>query len=166
MKEQAKTNWLESEEAERLREEAREKGLPESYQRMPQILKMHKSKRSIRTCSEDELLETLSNMGGNVTMVANHYEVSRTTIFNWLEKDDNLHMLEEIDESWNDVAEYQLNQKILSGNLEAIKFRLKTKAKKRGWFESTEHNITQVIKVQLESDGTEITTGPGEVDES
>ena len=149
---------MDQEEREALQAEAKVKGLPEVYQEYPQLLKAHNA-RTKRTCTPDQLIEKLAELGGNLSAVAMAYDVSRSSVLLWLKNDGNLHMVNEVNETWDDIAEAQLNNKILSGNLDAIKFRLKTKAKKRGYFEQTDHNFTTTIKVKLEADGVQDVNG-------
>jgi len=106
-----------------------------------------------RTVSPDELLELLWKCGGDLTLAARTLRVTRTTIRSWLKKDDNMDVLKEIEEAWLDMAETELHRHIVeSKNLEAIKFKLKTKGKSRGYYEKHEQEINQTIEVRLEAE--------------
>ena len=106
-----------------------------------------------RYIDKESLVELLWKTGGNMSAAATILHVRPATLKNWLTADGNLHVLEEINESWTDMAESIVNKHIIEGeSLDAAKFRLKTKGKGRGYFEKQEHEIHQTIKVKLEAD--------------
>jgi len=109
-----------------------------------------------RTLDPDQLVELAWECGGSLTKMANVLHIRRGTILSWFRKDDTMHILEEIDESWTDLAENVVNDKILEGNYQAATFRLETKGKRRGYFKKEEVAQVETIKVQLESGSDEL----------
>ena len=104
-----------------------------------------------REIQPDQLIELMWECGGSLAKMANVLHIRRGTILSWIKKDDSLHILEEIDESWTDLAENVVNDKILDGSYQAATFRLETKGKRRGYFKKEEVTTVETIKVQLES---------------
>lgn len=111
--------------------------------------------------------EVVEKKGGNITEIAKGLNVSRQTIYNWLEKDpDFREVYDNIEESHLDLAESQLHlmikglpkiekdengNKRFAGWIErpseaAIFFKLKTKGKKRGYIERQEvqHDLKEL----------------------
>ena len=120
-------------------------------------------RRAKRTITAPQLVELLTRCGGNVTKAATMLNVDRKTVITWLEKDGNSDKLEEINEMWNDRAEEVLNKKIVvDENLQAVMFRLKTKAKHRGYYEKQEKEVNQTIKVSIEAEPPPV--GPNTID--
>jgi hypothetical protein len=104
-----------------------------------------------RTITPEQLVDLMWECGGSLAKMANVLHIKRNTILSWIKKDNSLHVLEEIDESWTDLAENVVNDKILEGSYQAATFRLETKGKRRGYFKKEEVTQTETIKVQLES---------------
>jgi hypothetical protein len=76
---------------------------------------------------------------GNVAAIARHFGVARGTIQKRIDSSPALLVaLEDAREGMTDNAESALYKQILDGNITAIIFYLKTRAKKRGYVERTE----------------------------
>ena len=85
-------------------------------------------------------LESLEKALGVVTTACKTTGVGRTTYYDWLRDDPEFK--KQVDDIQNvalDMAESQLHKQILDGNTSATIFYLKTKGKKRGYVERTEH---------------------------
>jgi hypothetical protein len=68
----------------------------------------------------------------------------RSTILRWRRTDSNFRQaIDDIEESWLDMAESELLKQVKNGNLKAIQFLLKSKGKSRGYAPtlSIEQNI-------------------------
>lgn len=111
----------------------------------------HNSKRMMGILPENEkeinmpdieyLKEIFLKSGGFISHVAKVLNISANKIYYWLEKSDELTLcLRQIRESYLDLAELKLIEKVRSGNLGAICFYLKCQGKSRGWVER--HEIT------------------------
>lgn len=88
------------------------------------------------------LLIALERTLGNVADACKTVGVSRSTYYNYLREDtDFAELVSNIDESGLDYAESILKQKVLTGNMTAIIFYLKTKGKDRGYIETVNNRI-------------------------
>lgn len=96
-----------------------------------------------RSKTKKELfLKTLSDGKGIITYACQKTGISRQTYYNWLKEDEDFaSKVEEINESTIDIVESKLLGAINDDNLTAIIFYLKTKGKKRGYVERTEHDV-------------------------
>lgn len=81
----------------------------------------------------------LKKKAGNLSQVAEALEVSRTAIYDWLQKDEEFKTAhgDQI-ESLIDFAESTLLKSMQNGSDTATIFFLKCRAKKRGYIEKTE----------------------------
>ena len=100
----------------------------------------------------DFIIQQLIELKGNVAMLAKKLGVSRTTIYNYVNRHPSVkRALNEARESMLDNVESQLYTKALAGNMTAIIFFLKTQGKRRGYTERIElagkDGEPQVIKV-------------------
>lgn len=85
------------------------------------------------------LIAQIHEMKGNVATIAQRLGVSRTTIYNYINKMSSVKAaLEEARETMLDNIESKLYSKALGGNMTAIIFFLKTQGKSRGYTERTE----------------------------
>lgn len=66
---------------------------------------------------------------------------SRTTYYRWLENDEFQDAVENVNESFIDLAESQLRAAVSRGDMNAVFFLLKTKGKNRGYVERTEQSV-------------------------
>jgi len=109
-----------------------------------------------RTLKPEQLVQLVWDCGGDLRKVANVCKVRRVSVISWLKKDGTLHILDEIEEAWNDVAESVINEKILvDKSFAAAQFRLETKGKERGYYKKAEVETKHIINVQLEGDSPE-----------
>ena len=106
----------------------------------------------------DKFLTILTKQGGNVAGACRSMNINRRTYYNWMDKyEDFKAMVEDITEALIDDAESQLQTLISSGNVVAILFYLKTRAKSRGYVERQEQDITSKgdrIKININLDET------------
>ncbi len=102
--------------------------------------------------SRDALIVALRELSGNMAAVARRFHVSRTTIWQYVNEDQELRCLvEELSETFIDEAENKLYEAIRDGNVVATIFFLKTKARHRGYSERLElvPLTTRNIEVEL-----------------
>ncbi len=87
----------------------------------------------------DALIEALKGLDGNMAAAARRFHVSRTTVWQYVNEDQELReLVDELSESFKDVAEQTLFNAIREGNIIATIFYLKTKARDRGYSERLE----------------------------
>jgi len=87
----------------------------------------------------DEIEQALRDTGGFVTYAAKKLNCHYTTVINYLNKSKRLRdVRKEIEESYMDLGEHALLKKVKDGDLGAICFYLKCKAKRRGYVERQE----------------------------
>jgi uncharacterized Zn ribbon protein len=90
------------------------------------------------------IIEAYAKTYGNVTETCKIVGINRSTYYDWLKDDLEFKMAidnVEPEEQFVDFVENALHQKIKDGDTTAIIFALKTKGKKRGYVEKTEHEI-------------------------
>ncbi len=88
------------------------------------------------------LLDALEKSLGIVTTACKIVGVNRTTFYQYLKDDpDFAQAVKDIEEVTLDFAESQLHKQIKDGNTPATIFYLKTKGKRRGFVERTEHDF-------------------------
>jgi len=104
-----------------------------------------------RSKTKKELfLKTLNDGKGIITYACQKTGISRQTYYNWLREDEDFaSKVEEINESTIDIVESKLLGAINDDNLTAIIFYLKTKGKKRGYVERTEHDVNSSPFLEL-----------------
>lgn len=94
------------------------------------------------TKKQKEFLKVFDGVAGNVSMACRQTGIkSRTTFYRWMENDEFKDAVENVNESFIDLAESQLRSAVASGNLNAVFFLLKTKGKSRGYTETVEQNV-------------------------
>lgn len=90
---------------------------------------------------KSELKKAIEGSGGYISNIAKKLNVDWHTAKKYIDK----HRLQEFlkieDEKLNDVAEMKLIDNIKSGDTTAIIFRLKTKARDRGYVEQRDYRI-------------------------
>ena len=100
----------------------------------------------------------LTKQAGNVAGACRAMNINRRTYYNWMEKHEDFKVVvEDITEALIDDAESQLQKLIGDGNVVAILFYLKTRAKSRGYIERSETDITSKgdkIKININLDET------------
>jgi transposase-like protein len=91
----------------------------------------------------DRFIEILTKQAGNVAGACRAMNINRRTYYNWMEKHEDFKgVVLDITEALIDDAESQLQKLIGDGNVVAILFYLKTRAKSRGYIERQETDIT------------------------
>ena len=92
--------------------------------------------------SAEKIAEVYKKKGCNITATCAALNISRRTFYNKKEKSKTLQeLLSEADESMLDFAESKLIEHINNNDITSLIFFLKTKGKKRGYIERTEHDV-------------------------
>lgn len=95
------------------------------------------------TQAQKKFLKVFDSVGGNITIACKQANVkSRTTYYRWMENEAFKEKIDEVNESFIDLAESQLRIAVGRGDLQAVFFLLKTKGKSRGYVEKTEHDVS------------------------
>nr|DAG17916.1 MAG TPA: putative terminase small subunit [Caudoviricetes sp.] len=95
------------------------------------------------TKQQKEFLTVFNQVGGNISMACRKANIkSRTTYYRWLENDEFRDAVENVNESFIDLAESQLRAAVSRGDMNAVFFLLKTKGKNRGYVERTEQSVS------------------------
>jgi transposase-like protein len=106
----------------------------------------------------ERFIEILTKQAGNVAGACRAMNINRRTYYNWMEKHEEFKLtVEDITEALIDDAESGLQKLIKDGNVVAILFYLKTRAKSRGYIERSETDITSKgdkIKININLDET------------
>ncbi len=96
------------------------------------------------------IADVYEKKAANMSATAIALGVSRTTLYEWREKDPKLDaLMHEVEESLIDFTESKLLAQIKDDNMTAIIFHLKTKGKKRGYTEGEEVEIKQTNNLDL-----------------
>ena len=96
------------------------------------------------------IADVYEKKAANMSATAIALGVSRTTLYEWREKDPKLDaLMHEVEESLIDFTESKLLAQIKDNNMTAIIFHLKTKGKKRGYTEGEEVEIKQTNNLDL-----------------
>jgi len=104
------------------------------------------------TDAQVTFLEALWSAAGHISQATRKANVGRTTAYRWREENpDFARAWDEIDESFVDLAETALHQKLVEKDLGAICFKLKCKGKKRGYIErqEIEHGLNDQTRETL-----------------
>ena len=100
-----------------------------------------------RTIKKETFLAALFNSDGNISKACGMTNISRTTIYDWINKDNDFQeKVSNVGEELLDMAEDQLLKQIRKGNLTATIFYLKTKGQARGYIEKQYVNQVQSFK--------------------
>ena len=87
----------------------------------------------------EEICEAIKGSGGVMAVVARRLECDRSTIGRYAQRYTSVReALHQADEELTDIAEMQHAQLMKAGYWPAIRLRLKTKGKDRGWVERKE----------------------------
>ena len=104
-----------------------------------------------RILKKETFLAALLSSDGNISKACGQTNISRTTIYDWIKKDDKFQeKVSYVNEELLDMAEDQLLTMIRKGNLTATIFYLKTKGQARGYIEKQyvqQTQMTMPIKV-------------------
>lgn len=100
-------------------------------------------------------IDVLRANAGNIKKSCEAFGIARRQYYYWMEKDaDFASAVEDVSEGIIDYAESKLLQQIKDGNTTAIIFFLKCRAKKRGYIERQEHELTGANGAPLAFDVT------------
>lgn len=107
--------------------------------------------------SAERIAEVYKKKGCNITATCAALNISRRTFYQKKEKSKSLQdLLAEADESMLDFAESKLIEHINNNDTTCLIFFLKTKGKKRGYVERTEHDVSanpfQELMESIDSD--------------
>ena len=92
--------------------------------------------------SVEKIAEVYKKKGCNITATCAALNISRRTFYQKKVKSKSLQdLLAEADESMLDFAESKLIEHINNNDITSLIFFLKTKGKKRGYVERTEHDV-------------------------
>ena len=98
-----------------------------------------------RILKKETFLAALLNSDGNISKACGQTNISRTTIYDWIKKDEGFKdKVSYVSEELLDMAEDQLLTMIRNGNLTATIFYLKTKGQARGYIEKQYVQHTQM----------------------
>lgn len=105
----------------------------------------------------EKIAEVYKKKGCNITATCAALNISRRTFYQKKEKSKSLQdLLAEADESMLDFAESKLIEHINNNDTTCLIFFLKTKGKKRGYVERTEHDVNanpfQELMESIDSD--------------
>tara|TARA_R110002049_G_scaffold309180_1_gene518143 strand:- start:29895 stop:30221 length:327 start_codon:yes stop_codon:yes gene_type:complete len=97
------------------------------------------------------LVEALEKSLGVVTVACKNVGISRETYYKYLREDDEFRAkVEDVENIALDFVESKLHTQISGDNITAIIFYLKTKGKKRGYIERTEHSFNKDVNISFE----------------
>ena len=103
------------------------------------------------------IIEALIKSLGVVTTACKIVGIGRTTFYDWLKEDKDFKKeVEDIQNVAIDFAESELFKQIQNGNTSATIFYLKTKGKKRGYYEKQQLDMTtddEPIKININLNG-------------
>jgi hypothetical protein len=103
------------------------------------------------------ILEALEKSLGVVTTAVKLVGISRSTFYKWIQEDqDFAKKVKDIENITLDFVESQLHKQIRDGNTPSTIFYLKTKGKKRGYYEKQQLDMTtddEPIKININLNG-------------
>lgn len=95
-----------------------------------------------KNISVERIAEVYKKKGCNITAACAALNITRQTFYTRKAKSKKLQeLIEEADESLLDFAESKLIEHINNNDITSLIFFLKTKGKKRGYVERTEHDV-------------------------
>lgn len=95
-----------------------------------------------KNISIEKIAEVYKKKGCNITAACAALNITRQTFYTRKAKSKKLQeLIEEADESLLDFAESKLVEHINNNDITSLIFFLKTKGKKRGYVERTEHDV-------------------------
>lgn len=98
-----------------------------------------------------KVLEALENSLGVVTLAVKNAGISRSTFYQWMNDDAEFKKnVEDVSEIALDFVESKLFKQIKEDNTASTIFYLKTKGKKRGYVERTEHSFDKDVNISFE----------------
>ena len=108
-------------------------------------------RQQMATINKTRFIKACKKTGGLRASVATNLGVERSSVTRYLQRNPDMQVyLDEEHENMNDLAENKLYTKIDSGDFQAIKFRLSTKAKDRGYVERVEQRIEAKTETKID----------------
>jgi len=105
---------------------------------------------------KSELKKAINGSGGYMSQIARQLNCDWHTAKKYIDQDEELvRLVHDEDEKLNDLTEMKLIDNIKGGDTTAIIFRLKTKAKARGYIETRELKVETPIFKGLDLDNEE-----------
>lgn len=96
------------------------------------------------------IIDALTKTGGNISATAQMLKVGRRTLHTWLDKYPILRQARnDAFDSFIDLAESKLMQKVNKGDMTAIIFTLKTQGRNRGYIERQELVIDKNADIEV-----------------
>tara|TARA_R100001510_G_scaffold57610_1_gene66424 strand:+ start:4138 stop:4488 length:351 start_codon:yes stop_codon:yes gene_type:complete len=96
-----------------------------------------------RHIKKETIIKALESSLGVVTTACKKTDIPRSTFYKWLKEDDDFaSKVKDIENVSLDFAESKLFEQIQDNNTSATIFYLKTKGRKRGYWEKQQHDIT------------------------
>lgn len=96
-----------------------------------------------RHIKKEKVIEALEQALGVVTFACKQVGIARSTFYKWCKEDEQFaSKVREIEGVALDFAESQLFSQIKDGNTSATIFYLKTKGRKRGYWEKQQFDVT------------------------
>ncbi len=118
---------------------------------------------------KQKFLEALAAASGNKSTACENCKIGRRTVYEWIDADEEFaKSVDEVSEGVIDFVEDKLHTLIKDNNVAAIIFFLKTRAKHRGYTESSDMSITLPkggIKVQVIASGEQPITSEDDLPE-
>ena len=100
--------------------------------------------------NKKNFIKAMEGSGGILANIARKLGVTRQAVSVFVQKNEDIQeLLAQEEENINDLAEAKLVTKLNEGDMQAIKFRLTTKAKHRGYVERQEIDHSGEHKVNL-----------------
>ena len=99
-----------------------------------------------KSTKKEKFLKALESNLGHITDACKSANIHRQTYYMWIEKDkDFKQSCDDVQETFLDLAESKLLEKIKEGDNTCIIFFLKTRGKKRGYIEKQEVELVKPI---------------------
>ncbi len=96
-----------------------------------------------RHLKKETILKALESSLGVVTTACKKTNIPRSTFYKWLKEDEDFaEKVKDIENVSLDFAESKLFEQMSDNNTSATIFYLKTKGRKRGYWEKQQHDIT------------------------
>ena len=96
-----------------------------------------------RHLKKETILKALESSLGVVTKACKKTNIPRSTFYKWLKEDEDFaEKVKDIENVSLDFAESKLFEQMSDNNTSATIFYLKTKGRKRGYWEKQQHDIT------------------------
>lgn len=103
--------------------------------------------------TKNDFKEAITNTFGCITTIAKRLQVSRTGLYKFLDRNPELKsLIEDEKEFLLDVAESKLFEKVINGDLSAIKYLLDNKGRGRGYGQQQYQDKTEQTDIFKDAD--------------